>query len=177
MIDTQTTPETTTQAPQTPEFGAANTASATPTERKPQYPPKYTIYKPNGRGSGGAVEITLAWDRSCAFARAANQCGERQFDWENKIIMKWAVSDLGAILAVLQARQPEAKLFHRTERADTTLNFLRQDAPDRAPYLLAINRQDAADKSLRKVAIPVTHAEAAVLETVVRASIARILKW
>jgi hypothetical protein len=39
------------------------------------------------------------------------------------------------------------------------------------------SRQEEAVKSLRKVAIPITHAEAAVLETALRTATDRILGW
>jgi hypothetical protein len=42
---------------------------------------------------------------------------------------------------------------------------------------MSISRQDSADKSLRKVRIPISHADAAVLETVLRTAITRILGW
>jgi hypothetical protein len=42
---------------------------------------------------------------------------------------------------------------------------------------MTISRQDAADKSLRKVTIPVSHAEAAILETALRTAVTRILGW
>ena len=44
-------------------------------------------------------------------------------------------------------------------------------------HLLTISRQSATDKSLRKVTIPLTHGEAAVLEAALRAAIGRILAW
>ena len=43
--------------------------------------------------------------------------------------------------------------------------------------MLSVSRQDSSDKSLRKVTIPLTHGEAAVLETALRAAITRLLKW
>ena len=52
-----------------------------------------------------------------------------------------------------------------------------RNEPERAPYLFSLSRQDAADKSVRKVAIPVTHAEAAMLEAALRAAIGRLLGW
>lgn len=51
------------------------------------------------------------------FLDAARQSGERQFDREQKIIMKQGLSDLGSALAVLQGRATEAKLFHQSEAA------------------------------------------------------------
>ncbi len=139
--------------------------------------PDYPIYKPNSRGSGGVIRFSLNPAKAAVFVEAANQSGEKQFDWDQKIIMKWGLSDLGAALAVLQGRQPQAKLFHQSEKASSAFELILRDDPDRAPFLMSVSRQDASDKSLRKVTIPITHAEAAVLETAFRAAITRILDW
>lgn len=137
----------------------------------------YAIYKPTSRGSGGVVRFSLNRAKGCVFVDAASQSGEKQFDWENKITMKWGLSDLGSALATLQGRMPQTKLFHQSEKANSAFELTFRDDPERAPYFLSISRQDASDKSLRKVMISVTHSEAAVLETALRAAITRLLKW
>ena len=139
--------------------------------------PDYAIYKPNSRGSGGVMRFGLNPYKAAVFVEAAPQSGERQFDWEEKVIMKWGLSDLGAALAVLQGRTSEAKLFHQAEKANSAFELIHRDDPDRAPYFMSISRQDAADRSLRKVRIPISHPEAAVLETVLRTAITRIVGW
>lgn len=138
---------------------------------------EYAIYKPNSRGSGGVVRFGLNPSKGAVFVDAAAQSGEKQFDWENKITMKWGLADLGSTLAALQGRVPQAKLFHKSEKANSACELTYQDDPERAPYLLSISRQDAADKSLRKVTIPLGHGEAAVLETALRTAVTRILGW
>jgi hypothetical protein len=137
----------------------------------------YAIYKPNARGSGGVVRFELNRSKAAVFVDAANQVDDKQFDWENKITMKWGLSDLGSALAVLQGRQEQAKLFHQSERANSAFELTRQEDPKRAPYLLSISRQESASKALRKVTIPVSHGEAAVLEVALRAATARLLGW
>lgn len=137
----------------------------------------YAIYKPNQRGTGGVVRFNLNAEKGAIFIEAAAQSGEKQFDWDSKIIMKWGLSDIGAALATLQGRTPQAKLFHKTEKASSALELTFREDPERAPYSLMISRQEEADKSLRKVAIPITHSEAAVLETALRTATDRILGW
>lgn len=137
----------------------------------------YTIYKPTQRGSGGAVRFNLNAEKGAVFVEAAAQSGERQFDWDSKIIMKWGLSDIGAALAALQGRTPQAKLFHKTEKASSAFELTFRDDPERAPYALSISRQEEADKSLRKVAIPLTHSEASLLEAALRVATERILGW
>lgn len=139
--------------------------------------PDYAIYKPNSRGSGGVIRFGLNRAKGAVFLDAAAQSGEKQFDWDQKIIMKWGLSDIGAALAVLQGRTTEAKLFHQSEKANSAFDLSLRDDPDRAPFLMTLSRQDATDKSLRKVTIPVSHAEAAILETALRTAVTRILRW
>jgi hypothetical protein len=147
------------------------------TEPARTYSNGYTIYKPNQRGVGGAVRFNLNAEKGAVFVEAASQSGEKQFDWDAKIIMKWGLSDIGAALATLQGRTSQAKLFHKTERASSAFDLTFRDDPERAPYSLMISRQEEADKSLRKVSIPLTHAEAAVLESALRTATTRILGW
>ena len=162
-----------------------NTRTASPTSTntaveptaKRSFDPQYTLYKPTPRGSGGAVRLGLSLAKSCVFLEAANQSGERQFNWENKIIMKWGLSDLGTVLALLQRRTEEAKLFHRTDRADTSVLFVRQNIPDRAPYLLSISRKSTTNATPQKTTIPISHSEAAILQTIITSAIKRILEW
>ncbi|MCH7228968.1 hypothetical protein [Haloferula sp. A504] len=139
--------------------------------------PEHAIYKPNGKGSGGVIRFGLNPDKAAVFVDAASQSGERQFDWENKFTMKWGLADLGAALAVLQGRESQTKLFHKTEAANSAFELRLRDDPDRAPYLMGLSRQESADKSVRKVVIPVTHAEAAVLEQVLAAAVRRLVGW
>ena len=137
----------------------------------------YAIYKPTQRGTGGVVRFNLNAEKGAVFVEAASQSGERQFDWDGKIIMKWGLSDIGAALATLQGRTPQAKLFHKTDKASSAFDLTFRDDPERAPYSLMVSRHEEADKSLRKVTIPLTHVEAAVLETALRAAATRILGW
>ena len=151
----------------------SSTTDRPTTERSPDY----TIYKPNSRGNGGAVRFGLNRAKAALFVDAAAQTGDKQFDWENKFTMKWGLSDVGSVLATLQGRQPQAKLFHQTEKANSACDLTPRDDPERAPYILSMSRQDASDKSLRKVAIPLTHGEAAVLEAALRHAVGPLLGW
>ncbi len=139
--------------------------------------PDYTIYKPNSRGSGAAIRFGLNRQKAAIFVDGASQIGERQFDWENKITMKWGLQDIGTVLAVLQGRTSQAKLFHQSEKANSAFELTLQDDPDRAPYLLSMSRQQSADKTLRKVVIPLSQGEAAILEAALRLAVAPLVGW
>lgn len=156
--------------------------SSSPTDSRNERPsfernPGYALYKPNSRGNGGVVRFDFNRTKAAIFVDAATQSGEKQFDWDQKIIMKWGLSDIGAALAVLQNRMPQAKLFHQSEKANSAFELVAQNDPERAPFMMSVSRQDGADKSLRKVAIPLSHAEAAVLESALRVAVSRILGW
>ncbi len=145
----------------------------TNTERSPEY----AIYKPNSRGTGGVVRFGLNRSKAAIFVDAASQSGEKQFDWESKITMKWALSDLGTVLAALQGRQGQAKLFHQSEKANSAFDLNFRDDPEKAPYMMSTSRQETSTKTVKKVAISITHAEAAILETALRAAITRLIGW
>jgi len=138
---------------------------------------EHTIYKPNSRGTGAAIRFNLNREKAAMFLEAAPQAGDRQFDWENKLIMKWGLSDIGGALSVLQGREPAAKLFHQTEKGNSTFELTTQNDPGRAPFMLAVSRQNASTREVRKAAVPLTHAEAALLEAALRAAVARLIGW
>lgn len=159
-----------------------NTLSETSTPTTERYPTTerpsdYAIYKPNARGNGGVIRFGLNRAKASLFVDAAAQSGEKQFDWENKVTMKWALSDIGTVLATLQGRTLQAKLFHQSEKANSACELTYQEDPDRAPYLLSVSRQMSEDKSLRKVMIPLSHGEAAMLEAALRAAVPHLLGW
>lgn len=139
--------------------------------------PEYAIYKPNSRGNGGVVRFQLNRASEAIFVDGANQSGEKKFDWDRKITMKWGLPDLGAALAVLEGRMPQAKLFHKTEKSNSAFELTSQQGADRAPYFVVLSKQDASTKQVQKVSVPLLHAEAAVLETVLKTGIARLAGW
>jgi Whirly transcription factor len=151
--------------------------SSTEKPRSKDRLPEYAIYKPNPRSNGGVVRFELNREKGAVFVDGANQSGEKQFDWEKKITMKWGLSDLGAALAVLERRAPEAKLFHKTEKSNSAFELVTQEAPDRAPYFIRMSHQDVATRQVKKVGIPLTHSEAAVLETLLKTAVVRLMGW
>lgn len=152
-------------------------STTSPEQAVKSYSNDYTIYKPNQRGSGGAIRFSLNVQKAAMFIDAAAQSGEKQFDWDSKIIMKWGLSDIGAVLALLQHRTAEAKLFHKAEKSTSTFEMILREDPERAPYMLNISRREIDDTSVRKVSLPMTHPEAAILEVALRTAVSRIIGW
>lgn len=139
--------------------------------------PDYAVYKPNSRGSGGVMRFSLNRGKAAVFVDAALQSGDRAFDWENKMTMKWALSDLGQVVAVLSGREDQTKLFHQSEKANSVFEMIRQDDPKRMPYLLTLSRQCLDGQSVKKVFLPLNHGEAAILEVALKRAIEGLLKW
>ena len=139
----------------------------------------FTVYKASKKGTGGAIGFDLNVAKEAVFVNAANQDGEKSFDWDNKIVMKWGLSDIGSILAVLQRRVPSVELYHQAEASNTTfaLNFDSETAKGQGGYYVRIARQDASTKELKKVSIGITHGEAATLAWLLQVAITRIHRW
>ncbi len=92
-----------------------------------------------------------------------------------KFTMKWSLADLGAALATLQGREPQVIFSHWSEKANGAFELAHRDDAQRAPYMMRMSRRDEAAKAVRKVAIPVSHAEAAVLEAALQTAVVRVL--
>jgi len=154
-------------------FMSENNTNTTSVSRTPSY----TIYKPNGQGNGGAVSFAFNRSKGAVFVEAASQSGDKQFAWQDKIIMKWGLSDLGSILAGLQGKQPQVKLFHQNDRGNSACSLVsRQDAAQ-APFLFSISRQTTENRQVQKVAITFSDAEAVILENALRIAVSRLLAW
>ena len=105
----------------------------------PAFRPKLRFFHPNGKGTGGAVELELhpAHDRvdGSIMARVSNQMtvGDMRgphptfprFDWENAMSVKLDFTDLCKILQVLrgecEALEDGRGLIHRTAKALTRI--------------------------------------------------------
>ena len=106
-----------------------------------QYRPALTFYHPNGKGSGGAIEMKLhpAHDsvNGSIMLRIANQIavGDRRgpsptyarFDWENAICVKLDFNDLCRMLQVFRGEcesiDGDRGLYHQTYRAATKIQL------------------------------------------------------
>ena len=106
-----------------------------------QYRPPLRFYHPNGKGTGGAVEMNLhpAHDNvnGSIMLKIANQCavGNRRvpnptyarFDWENAICVKLDFNDLCKILQVFRGEcesiDGDRGIYHQTSRAATKIQL------------------------------------------------------
>lgn len=131
--------------------------NAVPAAYTPRFRPKFTLYHPNGKGSGGALELELhpAHDRvdGSIMMRVANQMtiGNRQgpnpvfprFDWENSATVKLDFNDLCKMLQVFRGEcesiNDDRGLFHASPRATTKI-FLKHLLEPIVGYSLELYR-------------------------------------
>lgn len=117
---------------------------------------RHTICHPMPSGRGSAVRFTLCPAHGnvpgCVRCEIARQktCSSVQggvptfamFDWENKIAMKFCVSDLAQFLMVFRGMQEWIQdgkgLFHRTATSNVIIKFSRRIEP-RPGYLLEVS--------------------------------------
>jgi hypothetical protein len=140
---------------------------------------QYAIYKPVRSGKGGVLRFELNAQMPAVFVEAAHQSQAemRRFDWEHKIVMKWGLSDLGEVLAVIERRQPEAKLFHQTEKGNTAFEIKHQAERTPPNFFASISRQRAETKDVDKLGISVSLGEAAVLSALLRHAVLVLAGW
>ncbi len=120
--------------------------------------PTWTMYKPNGKGTGSALRLELhpAHDQTngSIFATLAPQktCGTRTaeeityptFDWEKTIAIKFDIMDLTQILQVLRGCTESLAdgkgLFHRSSTANAVIKFEHRIEPVPC-YVLDVSRK------------------------------------
>ncbi len=144
-----------------------------------QYHGQYAIYKPTRSGKGGVLRFELNPDAPAVFVEAAHQePGEvRRFAWKKKIVMKWGLSDVGEALAVIERRQPVAKLFHQTAKGNTAFELKYQAERKPANYFASISRQQADTKEVDRLGISVSPGEASVLAALLRYAAVVLSGW
>jgi hypothetical protein len=79
------------------------------------------------------VQVSYAVTQGCVFVSAAAQLGEklppgvsgRQFDWENKLVMKLSLSECGAMLSVLNDRTDSLDFIHSSSAGYSTMKLVR----------------------------------------------------
>ncbi len=140
---------------------------------------QFTVYKPVKSGRGGALRFELSPERKAVFVEGAHQEESelRRFKWTSKIVMKWGLGDIGEALAVIERRQPEAKLFHKTEKGNTAFEFKYQ--PDRKPanFFATLSRQRGDTKEVDRLGISLSPGEAAVLAALFRRAAVVLAGW
>ncbi|MBM4048706.1 MAG: hypothetical protein FJ279_26685 [Planctomycetes bacterium] len=137
----------------------------------------YIVYKPTKKNTGAALSLNMSPEMEAVFVRGAAQKGEHSFDWEKRIVMKWGLSDIGKMLALLEGRTKEVDLFHKTDKGHTTFTVKMGDDPKLPRYFVQMSKQDAATKQVARVGLPISDDEACILTTLLKTAVVRITGW
>lgn len=152
---------------------------------EPTYPEKYYLCKANKTKTGSAIQLGLIInDKTKAlFLEAANEnpkSATKTFLWDKdlKITMKLDIVDIGKLLDGMICGK-EVKLFHQNEKtgASTTLNLVPQFDDNGNLKVFYMNVAKKLGDKLLKVNLPVGPDEVAVITTLFRHSIVKILGW
>ena len=142
--------------------------------------PRFNVYKPNREGKGAAVQFDLNAGKQAVFLEAAAQEGEG-FNWRDKIVVKLSDVDLGKVLAVLNGRSGQAKIFHDPSKREgyvggalnTTVELLKGS---QYGFFLKVSQQ-SGDRSVKAVALGLAEDEAQVLRVLLEKAVERMYGW
>jgi hypothetical protein len=149
---------------------------------------KFSVYKPNKNSSGSAVQFDFNREKQCIFLEAARQVAsqaqgaqQNAFDWENKIVFKLGLTDMGKLLAVLQGRIKSVDLFHDPSKGQYTLGTeVKNNAVSFSKgdygYFLKVSSQ-GRDGKVSAIQISITEDEAALLQVLLAKAVEESLGW
>ncbi len=175
----------------TPSEGASGANVATVATEKSKYTNRFAIYKARKAGGGAALRFDFNPSREAIFAEFAPQRAgaEREFDWENKMVFKLGVSDIGKIMAFFEGKTGAAlDLYHDPTKslanaagagaanASGIKNASLAVAKTERGFAFKLSQQDATG-SLHSVSVNVGEDEAALLRVLLRRAIERIYNW
>ncbi len=144
------------------------------------------LYKPNKTGNGCASSWELSykeqekWDKYQMFLVIAPQEGDddkgnNKFGWKTAAItVNLGEPDISSLLATIDRRQPESKLFHESPAGGNKGISLVQN--DKGGFYLNVSYQDK-EKKLTKYSHSIAPAEAAILSVLLKRAIEIIYDW
>ena len=128
----------------------------------------FKVYKFKKDGNGAALQFKISTDKKglpCVFAEAAKQIEgtgvqDGRGKWDEKIIMKLGITDLGELLLVLNGIKNSKDIIHKKdEKSTTTLTINKNTAEGYTGYYVKMSGK--SDTVIRpQVALPVTDGEA-----------------
>ncbi len=147
------------------------------------YPDSYIIYKPNAKGTGGALQLSPG--PGVIFLKIAKQLGsERQFDWKQAPTFAIQIADVTAILHGIAKELPQVELFHDAGKSQMTSDnsqkgFKITHSSEYNSYYWSIFRkvagaQEEADKGH---GCSVSPAEMIVIDTLLKYYLPYMLNW
>lgn len=96
-----------------------------------------------------------------------------KMDWQNKIIMKIGVNDIGVLLDTYHSGLEESKLFHQTEQGNSTSLTMKKG--ENGSYLIGISKK-IADKQL-KAGLYLSAPDMEIFSIMLKSALPTILGW
>lgn len=154
-----------------------------PPKREFKKKPYWNVYKPLPKdGTGAALQFSYDSFKRAIFLEAARQKGPKltigskdQFDWENKIVFKIGVADIGRLLPLINGREKEIKCLHsqpdsgRTSVLEVTAGVYK----DKPNFQVKLSR--TADGETQRVSMFFNQEEMGILAHFIRESLTRML--
>lgn len=149
----------------------------------------YTIYKPNKKNNGSAVQFQLSEPNDkrpqhLSFLEISNQLpdldsnGNARFDWQNKIIVALGETDIAEILRVIEGQTDSINdgkgLFHETPGGGNKIIKFGFN-PDYKNFFLQVSAKK--DNDQLQISIPITPGEAIILRELLKAAVVRLFGW
>ncbi len=167
--------------------GSGSGSGAGAAAEKAKYTNRFAIYKARRAGGGAALRFDFNPSREAVFAEFAPQRGgaEREFDWENKMVFKLGVSDIGKILVALEGKSGAGALdlYHDPTKsaggaasAGGARNAALAVTRTERGFLFKLSQQ-AADGGVRALSVNVSEDEAALLRILLARAIERVFAW
>ena len=148
--------------------------------------PYYNIYKPlQKEDAGAALQFSYDASKKAVYLEAARQRGAKleigsteQFDWENKIVFKIGVTDVGHLSLLFTGKKLEAKCIHKPpEGSHTSVLEMRKQTGDYDNYQLKLSKTSKGEGGnvTSAVSIFIDHHEFALLSHFFRESLTRMM--
>lgn len=148
-----------------------------------KYPEKISFYKKNMANLQVNLKKPEADDsgkivpgrEGCVFfemAAAIKGDAEGRIDWKNKVVMKIGVNDIGQILAFLNGKASECKLFHKSKSGSSTCEMSPGQNGSLAVKIGKKNEDTQAFASMY-----LSPADIVILRTVLTAGLPLMLGW
>jgi hypothetical protein len=132
---------------------------------------KYALVPPTYKDTGwmekeGSVMI------DAAVSTGEDGKGNYEYDWKNKIVFSLSINDLALLFDDFSK-----SLVHQYQGKTKTLQFIPGKEKYEGTYMMQLLEKDDSSGQTRKVSVPVSSGEAAVIGRLLGAATTKILGW
>ncbi len=160
-----------------------DTTTDAPAKREFKKKPYWNVYKPLSKdGAGAALQFSYDAFKRAIFLEATQQKGAKlpigdknQFDWDNKIVFKIGVTDIGKLLPLLNGREKKVTCLHSQPDSGRTsvLEVIAGVYQDKPNFQVKLSR--TADGNTQRVSMFFSQEEMGILAHFIRESLTRML--